>query len=121
MSDKTFIPAGHGGLQSEFQDSQGYTEKPCLEKQTTNKQNKTPPPPPPPPQQQQQKNPFIPDISCPSFYSILWLLPTSSHRKLKGYHSRTPGDILRFLFGEESGPNLFFLVGQHMLGGVRLQ
>jgi hypothetical protein len=25
------------GLQSEFQDSQGYTEKPCLEKQT-NKQ-----------------------------------------------------------------------------------
>jgi hypothetical protein len=27
------------GLQSEFQDSQGYTEKPCLEKQT-NKQKK---------------------------------------------------------------------------------
>jgi hypothetical protein len=28
------------GLQSEFQDSQGYTEKPCLEKQNnqTNKQ-----------------------------------------------------------------------------------
>jgi hypothetical protein len=23
---------GHPGLQSEFQDSQGYTEKPCLEK-----------------------------------------------------------------------------------------
>ena len=29
---------GQPGLQSEFQDSQGYTEKPCLEKQT----NKTP-------------------------------------------------------------------------------
>jgi hypothetical protein len=28
------------GLQSEFQDSQGYTEKPCLEKTKTNKQNK---------------------------------------------------------------------------------
>jgi hypothetical protein len=28
---------GQPGLQSEFQDSQGYTEKPCLEKQT-NKQ-----------------------------------------------------------------------------------
>jgi hypothetical protein len=25
------------GLQSEFQDSQGYTEKPCLEKQTNKK------------------------------------------------------------------------------------
>jgi hypothetical protein len=24
---------GQSGLQSEFQDSQGYTEKPCLEKQ----------------------------------------------------------------------------------------
>jgi hypothetical protein len=29
------------GLQSEFQDSQGYTEKPCLEKQNKTKQNKT--------------------------------------------------------------------------------
>jgi hypothetical protein len=29
---------GQPGLQSEFQDSQSYTEKPCLEKQ---KQNKT--------------------------------------------------------------------------------
>jgi hypothetical protein len=28
-------------LQSEFQDSQGYTEKPCLEKTKTKKQNKT--------------------------------------------------------------------------------
>jgi hypothetical protein len=26
------------GLQSEFQDSQGYTEKPCLRKKQTNKQ-----------------------------------------------------------------------------------
>ena len=30
---------GQPGLQSEFQDSQGYTGKPCLEKQ--NKKNKT--------------------------------------------------------------------------------
>jgi hypothetical protein len=29
---------GHPGLQSEFRDSQGYTEKPCLEKQKTKKQ-----------------------------------------------------------------------------------
>jgi hypothetical protein len=28
-------------LKSEFQDSQGYTEKPCLEKQNKTKQNKT--------------------------------------------------------------------------------
>jgi hypothetical protein len=34
-----FLSSSQPGLQSEFQDSQGYTEKPCLEKQT--KQNKT--------------------------------------------------------------------------------
>ena len=34
-----FWVLGQPGLQSEFQDSQGYTEKPCLEKQT-NKQTK---------------------------------------------------------------------------------
>jgi hypothetical protein len=35
-----FWVRGQPGLQSEFQDSQGYTEKPCLEKQNkqTNKQ-----------------------------------------------------------------------------------
>jgi hypothetical protein len=27
-----FLSRGHPSLQSEFQDSQGYTEKPCLEK-----------------------------------------------------------------------------------------
>ena len=27
-----FWVQGHPGLQSEFQDSQGYTEKPCLQK-----------------------------------------------------------------------------------------
>jgi hypothetical protein len=32
---------GQPGLQSEFQDSQGYTEKPCLEK-TKNKTKKIP-------------------------------------------------------------------------------
>jgi hypothetical protein len=31
---------GQPGLQSEFQDSQGYTEKPCLEKQTNKKNQK---------------------------------------------------------------------------------
>jgi hypothetical protein len=33
-----FLSSRQPGLQSEFQDSQGYTEKPCLEKQ--NKQTK---------------------------------------------------------------------------------
>jgi hypothetical protein len=33
-----FWVQGQPGLQSEFQDSQGYTEKPCLEK--TNRQTK---------------------------------------------------------------------------------
>ena len=37
-----FLVQGQPGLQSEFQDSQGYTEKPCLEKQTNKKQNKNP-------------------------------------------------------------------------------
>jgi hypothetical protein len=37
-----FWVRGHPGLQSEFQDSQDYTEKPCLEtKQNKTKQNKT--------------------------------------------------------------------------------
>jgi hypothetical protein len=31
---------GQPGLQSEFQDSQGYREKPCLEKQKTKKPHK---------------------------------------------------------------------------------
>ena len=30
---------GQAGLQSEFQDSQGYIEKPCLKNKQTNKQN----------------------------------------------------------------------------------
>ena len=33
-----FCVRGQPGLQSEFQDSQGYTEKPCLEKPKTKKQ-----------------------------------------------------------------------------------
>jgi hypothetical protein len=32
---------GFLSLQSEFQDSQGYTEKPCLKKQTNKKQKQT--------------------------------------------------------------------------------
>jgi len=36
-----FWVRGQPGLQSEFQDSQGYTEKPCLEKQKTKTKTKT--------------------------------------------------------------------------------
>ena len=37
-----FLSSRQPGLQSEFQDSQDYTEKPCLKKTKTNKQkNKT--------------------------------------------------------------------------------
>jgi hypothetical protein len=36
-----FWVQGQPGLQSEFQDSQYYTEKPCLEKTKQTKQNKT--------------------------------------------------------------------------------
>ena len=35
-----FSVQGQPGLQSEFQDSQGYTEKPCLEKQKQKQQQK---------------------------------------------------------------------------------
>jgi hypothetical protein len=35
-----FWVRGQPGLQSEFQDSQGYTEKPCLEKPKNQNQNK---------------------------------------------------------------------------------
>ena len=35
-----FWVQGQPGLQSEFKDSQGYTEKPCLEKKTKNKKQK---------------------------------------------------------------------------------
>jgi hypothetical protein len=39
-----FRVQGKPGLQSEFQDSQGYTEKPCLKtNKQTNKQSKTKP------------------------------------------------------------------------------
>jgi hypothetical protein len=33
-----FLSLSQPGRQSEFQDSQGYTEKPCLKKSKTNKQ-----------------------------------------------------------------------------------
>jgi hypothetical protein len=50
-----FLNSGQPGLQSEFQDSQGYTEKLCLEKQTTTATTK---------QQQQQKKPknLVPEV-----------------------------------------------------------
>ena len=35
-----FWVRGQPGLQSEFQDNQGYTEKPCLEKPNQTKQTK---------------------------------------------------------------------------------
>ena len=40
QSQVDFWVRGQPGLQSEFPDSQGYTEKPCLKKQKQ-KQNKT--------------------------------------------------------------------------------
>jgi hypothetical protein len=36
-----FSVRGQPGLQSAFQDSQGYTEKPCLQKQKQNKNKQT--------------------------------------------------------------------------------
>jgi hypothetical protein len=36
-----FLSSSQPGLQSELQDSQGYTEKPCLEKQKKKKKKKT--------------------------------------------------------------------------------
>jgi hypothetical protein len=38
--------SGQPGLQSEFQNSQDYTEKPCLEKQNQRNKQKTKPTPP---------------------------------------------------------------------------
>jgi hypothetical protein len=38
QSQADFWVQDQPGLQSEFQDSQGYTEKPCLGKQKQNKQ-----------------------------------------------------------------------------------
>jgi len=35
-----FLSRGQPGLQSEFQDSQGYTEKPCLENNNNHNNNK---------------------------------------------------------------------------------
>jgi hypothetical protein len=34
-----FLVQGQPGLQSEFQDSQGYTEKPCIEKSKKKKKS----------------------------------------------------------------------------------
>jgi hypothetical protein len=39
-----FWVQGHPGLQSEFQDSQSYTEKPCLQKNKQQQQKQTPVP-----------------------------------------------------------------------------
>ena len=39
-AEADFWVRGQPGLQSEFQDSQGYTEQPCLEKTKQNKTNK---------------------------------------------------------------------------------
>ena len=36
-----FLSSSQPGLQSEFQDSQGYTEKPCLKKNKKTQRNKT--------------------------------------------------------------------------------
>jgi hypothetical protein len=49
---------GHPGLPSEFQDSQGSTEKPCLKKKQTNKQTKNK-------EQKQESGCFNKEISKP--------------------------------------------------------
>ena len=41
QSQVDFWVRGQPGLQSEFPDSQGYTEKPCLNKKTKKKKTKT--------------------------------------------------------------------------------
>ena len=66
-----FWVRGQPSLQSEFQDSQGYTEKPCLEKQkqTTKNQTKIK-------KQQQQKN------SHPLKADSYSIIPSSVHRHL---------------------------------------
>ena len=38
----SLLDRGRPGLQSEFQDSQSYTEKPCLEKKKKGKKEKNP-------------------------------------------------------------------------------
>jgi hypothetical protein len=50
-----FWVQGQPGLQSEFQDSQGYTEKPCLKKTIQNKSKQKPKKPTNQPTKQQQK------------------------------------------------------------------
>jgi hypothetical protein len=58
-----FWVRGQPGLQSEFQDSQGYTEKPCLEKQTN--------------KQKRQKSPIVLIMSASVFHesSPVYLVP----------------------------------------------
>jgi hypothetical protein len=51
-----FCVRGQPGLQSEFQDSQGYTEKPCLKKQTNKQTNQ---------QTNNNKNTMINYRQCP--------------------------------------------------------
>ena len=64
-----FWVRGQSGLQSKFQDSQGCTEKPCLKKQTKQKQKRT-----------KQQNKPVPHIweelyYCPSSPPLLTLSP----------------------------------------------
>jgi hypothetical protein len=60
-----FWVQGQPGLQSEFQDSQGYTEKPCLEKQKPNKQTKKNQP------NKKQKKPGFPLATLSSYLPSL--------------------------------------------------
>jgi hypothetical protein len=72
-----FLSSSQPGLQSEFQDSQGYTEKPCLKKQNKTKQNN-------PPQKNKNKNKTKPNqtkeqnkkpkkLHCVKLQSVLFL------------------------------------------------
>jgi hypothetical protein len=67
-----FWVPGQPGLQSELQDSQGYTEKPCLKKNQKKKKKKKK-------QQQQQQNleGFLPCKSCDNRQVLLCLVPLS--------------------------------------------
>ena len=65
-----FWVPGQPGLQSKFQDSQGYTEKPCFE---TNKQNK---------KQKIFKSPYmiLPDIVRQYLKHIIYLCILSNYK-----------------------------------------
>ena len=82
-----FWVRGQPGLQSEFQDSQGNTEKPCLEKpKQTNKQQQQPPP------KQTKKDQGTPP-SCLTYRWLVSLWPEVAVTNIPGlwHHVGSPG------------------------------